>query len=106
MFNQLLVTAAKKAPKSNIIIPGVSDSLYSDIQEVITVGPNVAGVSVGDLVLIKIENFMKRGTNTVKQDLVKEYHEVVLPIHEFGEDDYMLISDRDIVYYWEGDLDE
>lgn len=100
MFNGLLVTAEKRKAKSDIIITGVTDSVYSDIQEVVKVGDLVKNIEVGDLVLIKVENFKKRGTNSIREDVIKEYHEVELPIRDFGTKEYMPITDRDIHYYW------
>lgn len=100
MFNKLLVTANKKKNESMIIMPGVSDAIYSTIQEVVKVGPQVAQIQVGDLVEIIVNNFAVRKTNSIKEDLVKEYHEVSLPIEEFDGEEYMVISDRDVKYFW------
>jgi hypothetical protein len=100
MFNRILVTAEKKRSASSLIIPGVSDNVYSTIQEVVKVGPQVAQIAVGDLVEVLVNNFAVRKTNSIKEDVVKEYHEVSLPIEEFGKTEYMVISDRDVKYFW------
>lgn len=100
MFNRILITAEKKRTNSSIIIPGVSDNVYSTIQEVVKVGPQVAQIEVGDLVEVLVNNFAVRKTNSIKEDVVKEYHEVSLPIEEFGKVEYMVICDRDVKYFW------
>jgi hypothetical protein len=100
MFNKILVTAEKKKSTSKLILPGVSDNVYSTTQEVIKVGPQVAQIEPGNLVEIMVNNFAVRKTNSIKDDLVKEYHEVSLPIEEFGDVEYMIISDRDVKYFW------
>lgn len=100
MFNRILITAEKKRANSSIIIPGVSDNVYSTTQEVIKVGPQVAQIEPGDLVEVLVNNFAVRKTNSIREDVVKEYHEVSLPIEEFGKTEYMVICDRDVKYFW------
>lgn len=102
MFNNLLVTAEKKLSYNGLILSGTSDSVYSTTQKVVAVGPTVSGVKVGDIIEMKVENFMVRKTNnSLREDLVKEYHEVSLPIIELSSGEYMVISDRDVKYIWE-----
>lgn len=105
MFNNILISAEKNRPVTNLIVPGMSDNVYSTYQTVIDVGPGVSNIQVGDIVQIKVENFFVRKlNNSIKQDLVKEYHEVELPVEGFGDKEYMLISDRDVKFYWRTDL--
>ena len=105
LFNRILITAEKRKSESPIILPGVTDSTYSTTQEVIRVGPQVSGIEVGDLIELIVENFkVRKVDNTLRNDLVKEYHEVSLPIVEFGGKEYMVITDRDVKYYWRTDL--
>lgn len=102
MFNSILVTAEKKSSYNGLILTGTSDTVYSTKQEVLAVGPTASGVKVGDIIEMKVENFLVRKVNnSLKQDLVKEYHEVALPIIELPAGEFMVITDRDIKYFWE-----
>ena len=105
LFNRILITAEKKRSESPIIVPGVTDSTYSTTQEVIKVGPQVSGIEVGDIIELIVDNFKVRKTaNSLREDVVKEYHEVSLPIEEFGNKEYMIITDRDVRYFWRTEL--
>lgn len=101
LFNGLITTAELKEKKSQLILVG--NDVYSDWQEVVAVGPNVTAIKVGDVVQIKTKNFAIRKTNSLRDDIVKEYHEVILPISEFGGTEYMFITDRDVDFYWKGE---
>lgn len=79
----------------------------SDIQMVIAVGPWVKdSVSIGDYAKINLSRFVKPKAKTSLRD-GNEFSETDLELHilyeTFGGNNYLLIDQGDILYWWDGE---
>lgn len=109
----VLVTTLKHPVVSTLILPGQSE--LSDVQQVIRVGPyvgtfNIAGEKInfgeGDWVKVNYKRFWKpKERKSIKDG--NEYNatdmECYIPIVEFNKEQYLLIDQGDIEYYWNKD---
>lgn len=110
--NSILVTGNKyeKDVVQNGIIVASAGDLKTN-QEVVAIGSIVRDIKVGDKVVFNPMNYaqMKYDPNSIKKDLdiadkvVKWHLPWVTVEDEKGEpQDYLMLSDRDILYVYEG----
>ena len=90
---------------STLILPGQSE--LSDIQQVLKIGPYVQNTfGEGDWVKVNYKRFWKPKEKKSLRDGNEynstdfEYH---IPIVTFNNEDYLLIDQGDIEYYWPAD---
>ena len=102
----ILTTLLKRpASKSGLILP---DSVQvSDIQQIVAIGPWVKELyGVGDYVKINLNRFCSPKSKTSLRD-GSEFNETnveyFIPVETFGGNDYLLIDQGDIVYWWDGE---
>lgn len=108
MFNGIFLTARRNKVKtdSGLYLPTASfggegsrdlELDFSDIQKVISVGPQVQQVKTGMEVKLNMENFKRRLDSNMAQKVNKEF-EFFLPIEIISGIEYIKITERDISY--------
>ena len=91
--------------KTGLILPDVVE--VSDIQQIVAIGPWVKELyGVGDYVKINLNRFCSPKSKTSLRD-GSEFNETnveyFIPVETFGGNDYLLIDQGDIVYWWDGE---
>ena len=108
MFNTLFLTARRNKVKtdSGLYLPTASfggegatdlELDFSDIQKVLSAGPQVQQAVVGMEVKLNMENFKRKLSDTMAQKVNKEF-EFFLPIEKINGIEYIKITERDISY--------
>lgn len=69
-------------------------------QTVLSTGPNCQFVEIGDIIGINMRNFLKgiQKTDAADRNNIQQTMEVHLPIFEIDGEDYMRLTERDILY--------
>lgn len=98
-YDYFFVTVNMVEDDSPIIKIGEEHTVKTE-QTVLSVGPNCQFVKPGDVVGIKMRNFLKgvQKTSAFDKNNITQTMEVHLPIYEIKGEDYMLLSERDILY--------
>lgn len=114
-FTGIITTARRyeKDSKKGSIVVGVKGAL-KQWQTVVSVGSTVRDISVGDKVMINIDNFAVRkySKDSIQNDLdnnpVTSYKLdwVIIDDENGNPTECLLISDRDVLYTFEGYEDE
>ena len=114
-FTGIITTAKRyeKDSKKGSIVVGVKGAL-KQWQTVVSVGSTVRDISVGDKVMINIDNFAvkKYSKDSIQNDLdnnpVTSYKLdwVIIDDENGNPTECLLISDRDVLYTFEGYEDE
>ena len=114
-FTGIITTARRyeKDSKKGSIVVGVKGAL-KQWQTVVSVGSTVRDISVGDKVMINIDNFAvkKYSKDSIQNDLdnnpVTSYKLdwVIIDDENGNPTECLLISDRDVLYTFEGYEDE
>lgn len=107
LFNNLFLSARRnKLTENGLFLPTASfgsngdtdlEVDFSDTQIVLGIGGSVKELKPGYEVVIEIENFKKRLSDTLAQKLNKDY-EYVLPIKIIEGVEYIYVNERDISY--------
>lgn len=107
LFNNLFLSAKRnKLTENGLFLPTASfgsngdtdlEVDFSDTQIVLGIGGSVKELKPGYEVVIEIENFKKRLSDTLAQKLNKDY-EYVLPIKIIEGVEYIYVNERDISY--------
>lgn len=113
LFTSVITTCDrydKDIHKGGIIEEGKTAGSLKLYQKVLAIGDTVRGISVGDLVMINLANYvvMKYDKNSLQNDLDNNKKvRINLPIVEMDDEegnptDCLLLNDRDIQYVFEG----
>lgn len=107
MFSSVFLTAKRnKLVENGIYLPTASfgkgsdtdmEMDFSDRQTVLRCGPHADQLEEGMEVVINLENFKKRLSDTMAQKVNKDY-EYVLPIEIIEGTEYLHVTQRDVKY--------
>ncbi len=107
LFNNIFLTAKRnKLTENGLFLPTASfgsngdtdlEVDFSDTQVVLSVGGSVRELQAGFEVVINVDNFKKRLSDTVAQKVNKEY-EYEMPVKVIEGVEYMYLNERDILY--------
>jgi hypothetical protein len=107
LFNNIFLTAKRnKLTENGLFLPTASfgsngdtdlEVDFSDTQVVLSVGGSVRELEAGFEVVINVDNFKKRLSDTVAQKVNKEY-EYEMPVKVIEGVEYMYLNERDILY--------
>ena len=107
LFNNLFLSAKRnKLTENGLFLPTASfgsngdtdlEVDFSDTQIVLAVGGSVREIQPGWEVVINVENFKRRLSDTVAQKVNKEY-EYELPIKVIEGTEYIYLNERDVMY--------
>jgi len=107
MFSNVFLTAKRnKLVENGIYLPTASfgkgsdtdmEMDFSDRQTVLRCGPHAEQLEEGMEVVINLENFKKRLSDTMAQKVNKDY-EYVLPVEIIEGTEYLHVTQRDVKY--------
>ncbi len=107
MFSGVFLTARRnKLIENGIYLPTASFGKGSDTdmemdfaegQMVLRCGPNVSQLTEGMEVILNLDNFKKRLSDTMAQKVNKDY-EYILPVETIDGVEYLHVGERDIKY--------
>lgn len=107
LFNNIFLTAKRnKLTDNGVYLPTASfgsngdtdlEVDFSDTQIVLSKGEGVREIKVGWEVVINVDNFKRRLSDTVAQKVNKDYV-YEMPVKEINGVEYIYLNERDIMY--------
>ena len=107
LFNNIFLSARRnKLTENGLFLPTASfgsngdtdlEVDFSDTQVVLAIGGSVREIEPGFEVVINVENFKRRLSDTVAQKVNKEY-EYEMPVKAIEGVEYIYLNERDLLY--------